>query len=90
MKDFVIFRFKSKNRKTMGKVNAMLRRVYHLYADGFRQMTLGRVLWSVIIVKLIIIFGVLKLFFFPDFLSRHAEKGQEHEFVGQELIQRAP
>ena len=61
---------------------------FHLYYDGFRGMTLGRTLWAIIILKLIIIFAVLKLFFFPDFLSQHAEEGQEAEFVASELIGR--
>lgn len=61
---------------------------FHLYYDGFRSMTLGRTLWTIIILKLIIIFAVLKLFFFPDFLSQHAEEGQEAEFVASELIGR--
>jgi hypothetical protein len=61
---------------------------FHLYYDGFRSMTLGRTLWAIIILKLIIIFAVLKLFFFPDFLSQHAEEGQEAEFVASELIGR--
>ena len=45
------------------------RRVVRFYADGFRSMTVGRKLWVIIIIKLIVIFGVLKLFFFPDFLG---------------------
>ena len=40
-----------------------------LYVDGFRSMTLGRSLWLIIIVKCIVIFAVLKLFFFPDVLG---------------------
>ena len=44
-------------------------RVYRFYADGFRSMTLGRTLWAVILIKLFIMFAVLKLFFFPDFLA---------------------
>ncbi len=32
-------------------------------------MTVGRKLWALIIVKLAIIFLVLKLFFFPDILQ---------------------
>ncbi len=44
-------------------------RVYRFYIDGFRRMTVGKSLWKVIIIKLIIMFGVLKLFFFPDFLA---------------------
>ncbi|MDE6756261.1 MAG: DUF4492 domain-containing protein [Muribaculaceae bacterium] len=45
------------------------RRVVRFYTDGFRSMTVGRKLWVIIIIKLIVIFGVLKLFFFPDFLG---------------------
>ena len=33
-----------------------LYRTIHFYYDGFRHMTVGRTLWAVIIVKLIIIF----------------------------------
>ncbi len=40
-----------------------------MYYDGFRSMTVGRKLWALIIVKLAIIFLVLKLFFFPDILQ---------------------
>lgn len=72
----------------MSKSN-ILSKVYHLYADGFRSMTLGRTLWAVILIKLFIIFAVLKLFFFPDFLSTHAEKDGEADFVATELTNRA-
>lgn len=65
-------------------------RAFHLYYDGFRCMTLGRTLWAVILIKLFIIFVVLKLFFFPNFLSQHAEEGGEADFVANELLQRTP
>ena len=61
---------------------------FHLYYDGFRSMTLGKTLWAVILIKLFIIFAVLKLFFFPNFLSTHSEKGGEAEFVATELLNR--
>ncbi|MCI7012109.1 MAG: DUF4492 domain-containing protein [Prevotella sp.] len=64
-------------------------RVVDLYVDGFRHMTIGRTLWAVIIVKLIIIFGVLKLFFFPNYIGTHAEKGQEADFVAGEVMKKA-
>lgn len=64
-------------------------RVVDLYVDGFRHMTIGRTLWTVIIVKLIIIFGVLKLFFFPNYIGTHAEKGQEADFVAGEVMKKA-
>ena len=60
-----------------------------MYYDGFRQMTLGRTLWFVIAVKLFIIFAILKVFFFPNFLKEHAPEGQEAEFVATELQKRA-
>lgn len=59
---------------------------WHLYADGFRQMTVGRTLWLVILIKLFIIFFILKLFFFPDFIGSHAEKGQEADFVSSQIL----
>lgn len=37
--------------------------------DGFRSMTVGRKLWLLIAIKLVIFFLVLKLFFFPDILG---------------------
>ena len=49
--------------------NSFLYRVYDLYVDGFRHMRLGKTLWAIILIKLFIIFVVLKLFFFPDFLK---------------------
>lgn len=43
--------------------------IYRFYLDGFRRMTVGKTLWKIIIVKLLIMFLVLKLFFFPDVLK---------------------
>lgn len=70
------------------KARSFVQQVFRLYYDGFRSMTLGRTLWIIIGVKLFIIFIILKLFFFPDFLKQHAPKGQEAEFVAKELQKR--
>ena len=32
-------------------------------------MVLGRTLWKIILIKLFVMFAVLKLFFFPDYLK---------------------
>jgi len=48
---------------------APFRKVFHFYRDGFRSMVLGRTLWKIIIIKLVVMFGILKLFFFPDYLQ---------------------
>ena len=53
----------------------LLSRIFHLYYDGFRTMTLGKTLWTIILIKLAIIFLVLKLFFFPDFINTNAKNG---------------
>ena len=63
-------------------------RVYDLYNEGFRNMTLGRTLWTIILIKLFIIFAVLKVFFFPNFLKEHAQ-GDEANYVATELATRA-
>ena len=55
--------------KERTKANAIVR-IYRFYRDGFREMTVGRWLWLMIIVKLFILFFIFKLFFFPDILSR--------------------
>ena len=74
-----------KDTNLMNK-HSLLYRVFDLYYDGFRHMTIGRTLWAVIIIKLFIIFAVLKLFFFPDFLSTHAEKGGEADYVASKTL----
>ena len=68
--------------------DSFLYRVYDLYSDGFRHMRLGRTLWAIILIKLFIIFVILKIFFFPNFLKQHA-KGNEPTFVATELLDRA-
>lgn len=47
----------------------LLSRIFHLYYDGFRTMTLGKTLWTIILIKLAIIFLVLKLLSFRIILT---------------------
>ena len=61
-------------------------RIYRFYRDGIKSMTLGRTLWKIIIVKLIIMFAVLKLFFFPDFLqTRFPTDEQRADYVIEQI-----
>lgn len=65
-------------------------RLYTFYRDGFRRMTLGRTLWKIIIIKLIVMFAVLKLFFFPDFLSTEFVNDQQRaDHVFQQMVDAA-
>lgn len=69
------------------KKNGFWYRTFDLYYDGFRNMTIGKKLWAVILIKLFIMFAILKVFFFPNFLKEKA-KGHEANFVGKELVKR--
>lgn len=63
-------------------------RIFLFYKEGFRQMTLGRLLWAIILLKLFVMFFILKLFFFPDVLSERSEGQGKDVYVASELIDR--
>ena len=64
-----------------------MKRIVQFYIDGFRRMSIGRSLWLLIIIKLAVIFLVLKLFFFPDFLeTQFPDDEQRAEHVRSSLI----
>ena len=64
--------------------NTPIGKFLYLYIDGFRQMTTGRTLWAVIIVKSVVLLTVLQLFF-PDTIKTRAE-GREADYVAEELL----
>ncbi|MBQ9215483.1 MAG: DUF4492 domain-containing protein [Prevotella sp.] len=68
--------------------SGILYRIFDLYYDGFRHMQLGKTLWAIILIKLFIMFAILKVFFFPNFLKQHAQ-GDEADYVATELVDRA-
>ena len=55
----------------------MIGKLFRFYYNGFRNMTWGRKLWRIILIKLFIMFAVLRLFFFPDLLKRDFSSDQE-------------
>jgi hypothetical protein len=63
-------------------------KAFDLYYDGFKNMRLGKTLWAIILIKLFIMFAILKVFFFPNFLKQHAQ-GDEPGYVATELVDRA-
>lgn len=66
-----------------------LRKIIRFYIDGFREMTLGKTLWAIILVKLFILFAILKLFFFPDLLAGKSPS-QRADSVLENLIPQQP
>lgn len=67
----------------------MITRVIRFYVEGFREMKLGKTLWLLILIKLFVIFVLLKLFFFPDYLGRFGSEAEKEDHVSGELIERA-
>lgn len=66
-----------------------LQRVFYFYVDGFRAMTLGRTLWAIIFIKVIIFFVIVRFIFFPDFLNGKAQTEQgKADYVRHELVQK--
>jgi len=51
--------------------------IVRFYVEGFRSMTVGRVLWKIILLKLFVLFVILKLFFFPNYLNTHFNTDEE-------------
>lgn len=59
------------------KLSEIPMKIWRFYADGFRSMTVGRKLWLLIIIKLLVLFFVFRLFFFPNLLERDYDSDEE-------------
>jgi hypothetical protein len=59
------------------QIKNRLKKIGLLYYEGFRDMTVGRRLWVIILIKLFIMFAILKLFFFPDFMKNNFESEEQ-------------
>lgn len=55
----------------------MLKKIFYFYYEGFKGMTVGKKLWLIILIKLFIMFAILKIFFFPDFLKTNFKNDAE-------------
>lgn len=67
-------------------IRYLMKAIFDFYREGFRQMTVGRTLWMIIFIKLVFVFAVLKLFFFPDFLkTQFADDAQRADHVFQRM-----
>ena len=66
----------------------IFKRIFNFYYEGFKNMTIGKKLWLIILIKLFILFAVLKLFFFHDYLKTNYDTDKERsEHVLDELTQ---
>jgi uncharacterized membrane protein len=65
------------NMKNHHTIATPVGKIYRFYREGFKGMTLGKKLWKIILIKLFVMFVVLKLFFFPNYLNTHFQTDQE-------------
>ena len=66
----------------------LAKKIFNFYLDGFRNMSVSnRKLWVIILIKLFILFAVLKIFFFPDFLnSKYKTEHEKSNHVIEQII----
>ena len=71
----------------MSSPGNVLNRIFRFYYDGFRTMSWwGKKVWIIILVKLFIIFLILRIFFFPDFLKVNFSNDRERsDYVLEQL-----
>ncbi|HSH52822.1 MAG TPA: DUF4492 domain-containing protein [Bacteroidales bacterium] len=66
--------------------NNIFKRIFLFYYNGFKSMTVGKKLWILILIKLFIMFVILKLFFFKNFLNEKFDTEEEKsEYVLEQL-----
>ena len=71
----------------MVKVVRGFRELVRFYYDGFRTMSWwGKKVWIIILIKLFIMFLILRIFFFPDFLkTRFGSDRERGDYVLEQL-----
>jgi len=64
----------------------VFKKIFNFYYAGFRSMTVGRNLWVIILIKLFILFAILRLFFFHNFLgSKFTSEKDKSNYVIEQL-----
>ena len=76
------------NSDTSKATRSLPARIFDFYVEGFRSMTVGKTLWLIILIKLFIMFAILKLFFFPTLLNRFDSDEERAEHVRTELLKK--
>lgn len=64
---------------------------FTMFWEGFKNMsTLGKTLWTLVIIKLIIMFIILRPFFFPNYIKSNFDTKEKREnYLRNELIDRS-
>lgn len=76
-------------RGIAASMTSAARKVWLLYYDGFRSMTIGKTLWIIILIKIFIFFVVIKMLFFPNILQRDFDNDEDRaSHVRDELLRK--
>lgn len=68
----------------------ILHRWWVIVRDGFRGMTWGKPLIWLILIKLFIMFAILRAFFFPDFLASKGDTEEEQQdYIVEQFVERS-
>jgi hypothetical protein len=57
---------------------SMIYKIWRFYLDGFKDLSnWGRSVWIIILIKLFILFAIIRLFFMPDFLKKNFKSDEQ-------------
>ncbi len=64
----------------MMKVMNIIKKILSFYKEGFTSMRLGRRLWLIIAIKFIILFGIIKWLYFPNYLEDNFDNDTQRSY----------
>ncbi len=65
---------------------AFFKKIWQFYYTGFKEMTVGKTLWAIILIKLFIMFFILKLFFFKSDLREYKSDEEKSNKVIENIL----
>ena len=58
----------------------IIKKILSFYKEGFASMKLGRRLWLIIAIKFIILFGIIKWLYFPNYLEENFDNDTQRSY----------
>lgn len=65
-----------------------MNKILKFYTEGFRNMKTGKLLWKIIIIKLIIMFVIIKTFFYTNKDFSRLDNSQKANSVRKKITTR--
>lgn len=65
----------------------ILKKTFSFYIDGFKELSLGKSLWKIVIIKLVVILVILNLFIYDKtFKSEYKSYDEKKDFVFSNMM----